>query len=322
MGRLVAVSLSPAVDRTYQVPGLRTGALHRVDPPVVSAGGKGVNVARVLSCLGESPLLAGFFAGGTGAFVRRALEQCGVEVLAEEVEGETRTNLNLIDPDAGQETEILEPGPVVDREALQRLSKALVDRVGPGDTVILSGSMPAGVPPEFYSSWVPGFLARGARVVLDTSGAALRKTLPMRPTACKPNRRELASLPGLDLPDGVDGLSAAEFCRVVAGPVRRLQIPWLLLSMGADGACLYTDDSCVRALPMPVQAVNPIGSGDAMTAGLALAIHRNLDPASGLRLATACAVSNALQPSVGLVDPAQVAWLRTLCALETIPCET
>ena len=156
MGRLVAVSLSPAVDRTYQVPGLRTGALHRVDPPVVSAGGKGVNVARVLSCLGESPLLAGFFAGGTGAFVRRALEQCGVEVLAEEVEGETRTNLNLIDPDAGQETEILEPGPVVDREALQRLSKALVDRVGPGDTVILSGSMPAGVPPEFYSSWVPG----------------------------------------------------------------------------------------------------------------------------------------------------------------------
>ena len=141
MGRLVAVSLSPAVDRTYQVPGLRTGALHRVDPPVVSAGGKGVNVARVLSCLGESPLLAGFFAGGTGAFVRRALEQCGVEVLAEEVEGETRTNLNLIDPDAGQETEILEPGPVVDREALQRLSKALVDRVGPGDTVILSGSM-------------------------------------------------------------------------------------------------------------------------------------------------------------------------------------
>lgn len=309
MGRLVAVCASPAIDRNYVLDRLVPGTLHRAANPTVTAGGKGVNVARVLAMLGEKPLLLGFAAGETGRFLLREMQRVGVRTHLTGVTGSTRYSLNLLDRAAGKETEITEAGPAVSEESLNQFLFHFEDTIESGDLVVMSGGLPAGAPVDLYARMARIVRVKGARCVVDTGAEPLRAALAEKPDLVKPNLRELSSLVGRPVRRKAEAVAA----------VRELGIARAVVSLGAEGALLVTAEGAWHASALPVDVANTIGSGDSLVAGLALGMHRKLSWKRSLALATACAASNATRVEVGVVDPEEVARWKDTVRVRKVP---
>ncbi len=309
MGRLIAVCVSPAIDRNYVLESLLPGTLHRAANPRITAGGKGVNVARVLAMMGEKPVLLGFAAGEAGRFLHRELQKVGVRTHMTGVSGETRVTLNLLDRSSGLETEITEAGPTVGSDSLQQFLFHYEDTVESGDLVVLSGGLPDGAPVDLYANLIRIAHAKGARCVLDTGAGALQAALAEKPELVKPNVRELSALCGRPL----------RLKREIIEAVRALGIERAAVSMGDKGALLVTPESAWHATALPVSVRSTIGSGDALTAGLALGLHRKMPWKKALAFATACAASNASRVEVGTVDRAEVEAWTALVKVRKVP---
>ncbi len=299
MGRLVAVCANPALDRNYVLDRLTPGTLHRTSNPTVTAGGKGVNVARVLAQLGEKPLLLGFAAGDAGRFLHRELQNVGVRTHLTGLAGETRSTINLLDRESGRETQITEAGPAVGPDSLNQFLFHFEDTIETGDLVVLSGGLPVGAPVDLYARMIRIAHAKGARCIVDASPVPLAAALAEKPELVKPNLDELSALYGKPVRQKAEIISA----------VRALGIPRAVVSMGAKGALLVTPDGAWHAAPVAIRPVNTVGSGDSLTAGIALAMHRKWNWKKTLALGMACAASNAVRVEVGTVDSAEVeAW--------------
>lgn len=309
MGRLIAVCVSPAIDRNYVLDTLSPGTLHRTANPTITAGGKGVNVARVSALMGEKPVLLGFAAGEAGRFLHRELQKVGVRTHMTGVSGETRVTLNLLDRSSGQETEITEAGPTVGSDSLQQFLFHYEDTVESGDLVVLSGGLPEGTPVDLYASLIRIAHDKGARCLLDTGSVALQNALPERPELVKPNVRELSALCGRPL----------RLKKEIIEAVRELGIERAAVSMGNQGALLVTPESAWHAAALPVSVQSTIGSGDALTAGLALGMLRKMPWKKALAFATACAASNASRVEVGTVDRAEVEDWTSLVKVRKVP---
>ena len=309
MSRLVAVCVSPAIDRNYVLDRLVPGTLHRASNPVVTAGGKGVNVARVLSQMGEKPLLLGFAAGETGRFLHREMQKVGVRTHLTGVSGETRFTLNLLDRSSGRETEITEAGPSVGEDSLHQFLFHYEDTVEANDTVVLSGGLPLGAPTDLYARLIRIAHAKGARCVLDTSGEPLQLALLENPDLVKPNRNELSVLCGRPVRTRKDAIEA----------VHKLGIPLAVVSLGGQGALLVTPDAAWHAPALPVGVVNTVGSGDSLTAGLALAMSRKASWKKAIALGMACAASNATREAVGVIDREEVEHWTLLVKVRKVP---
>jgi 1-phosphofructokinase family hexose kinase len=310
MGRFIAVCVSPAIDRNYVLDSLSPGTLHRAPNPSITAGGKGVNAARVLALLGEKPILLGFAAGESGRFLLRELQKVGVRTHLTGISGETRFTLNLLDRSTGHETEITESGPTVGAESLLQFLFHFEDTVESGDLVVLSGGVPEGVPIDLYAQLIRIAHGKGARCVLDTGAASLHAALPEKPDLVKPNVKELSALCGRPL----------RLKREIIEAVRSLGIACAAVSMGDKGALLVTRESAWHASALPVSVQSTIGSGDALTAGLALGMHRKMPWKKALAFATACAASNASRVEVGTVDPVEVEAWTALVKVRKVPC--
>jgi tagatose 6-phosphate kinase len=309
MGRLVAVCASPALDRNYVLDHLTPGTLHRTANPTVTAGGKGVNVARVLAMLGESPLLLGFAAGDAGRFLHREMQKVGVRTHLTGLTGETRSTINLLDRETGRETQITETGPTVGIDSLHQFLFHFEDTVEAGDLVVLSGGIPAGAPMDLYAQMIRIARRKQARCVVDAGPEALRAALAEGPDLVKPNLDELSALCG----------KPVRLKREIVDAVRALGIPLAVVSMGNKGALLVTPDAAWHAAPLAVDVVNTVGSGDCLTAGLALALHRKMGWKKALALGTACAASNAVRVEVGFVDGDEVERWAGLVKVRKVP---
>lgn len=307
MRQIIVVSLSPAIDRNYSVPSLTPGALHRCDNPVLSPGGKGVNVARVLSLMGAPVRCIGFFAGDNGQYIIRNLEQHQVTVDAILLKGETRTSLNILDPVTGRETEILEAGPTVYPDDMARFFTRFhqilsLEKSPP--IVVFSGGIPKGLPSDIYEELIGTAKQYKADCFLDTSGEALVCGLKAKPFFVKPNLRELTYITkqNFKINDTVD----KNLLTNIYYETRQFGVPVFAVTMGEQGAAVCVEDKVFFAHSLPVKAVNTIGSGDSFTAGMAFALANQESWKQMLKVATACASSNALFEQVGFIDPEQV----------------
>jgi tagatose 6-phosphate kinase len=281
----VIVTITPnlALDVTYEVPELCPGGTHRVRSVHARAGGKGVNVARILRSLGHDVLVLGLAGGATGDAVRADLDDAGLPHDLVPCAGETRRTVTVV---AGGEATLLnEPGPVVAPDEWA----ALEARIPDADVVVISGSLPPGIPADAIAR----LAARDGRVIVDTSGEPLRHAAPYA-WAVKPNAEELASLTGTGDP--------------VAG-ARMLPAPAVVVSLGADGLLAVAGDEVHRAAPPRVVSGNPTGAGDAVVAALAAGAGA---PWPEL-LADAAALSAAavLAPVAGSYDSAAYEGFRT-----------
>lgn len=301
--------LNPAIDRLFAIDHFAAGEDYPGQTPRVAVGGKGINVARVLSQLGERAALYAFLGEDGAGPIRREMEaRCACTFVT--VHGACRTTVNIIDRAAGSETVITEAGPRVGEEHVARLMDGLRQRVAAGDIVCCSGSIPLGAPEDIYARVSRLCEEAGALCALDCNAKALPGSLSgARYALGKPNDRELAALLGLP---------RAREPREVLRRAHTLMPPYgaLLVSMGAAGGLYASGEDAYFARVPEKPVVSTVGSGDASFAGALLALARGLDGEAALRLSMACGVVNAMSGEVGSVEAGAVARMEGEIAVE------
>lgn len=283
---IYTVTLNPAIDKTVLLPDFTPGQVSRVQSVRVDAGGKGINVSKCLKALGEPSVAAVLVAGQAGQWLTSLLED--IPVLQVWTEGETRTNLKIIDPVRGQNTDINEPGPRADARALTELQTAVLAQAVAGDIVVLSGSLPAGAPVQTYADWVTALSRRGIKVFLDTDGEPMALGISAGPYLIKPNETELSRVLGRKLQTVEELAAAGRGLR--AGGIARV-----VISMGADGALFLLEHGVYQADSLPVPVKSTVGAGDSMVAALALAESRGIPTEETVRLAMAMGAASVMQ---------------------------
>ena len=262
--RIVTVTPNPALDRTLTVECMQFNEMTRATASRLDWGGKGFNVSRALRALGAESVAMGFV-GATGQMLECGLKEEGITTDFVQVAGETRTNTVVTDADGGRYIKVNEVGPMVRAAELATFLNQVRERVRPADLWVLSGSLPPGVPPDFYAQLIGLVQAGGARALLDTSGEPLRLGCAAGPYLVKPNVAEAEEVTGREIHSTADRLAAAKF-------FLRQGTELAALSLGADGLLLASEQSAVWARPPNVQARNPVGAGDALLAGIAWAV--------------------------------------------------
>ncbi|MBR3235771.1 MAG: 1-phosphofructokinase [Atopobiaceae bacterium] len=279
------VCLNPAIDKTIQVPAFTIDAVNRVTELRADAGGKGINVSKVVKELGGQSKAYAILAGDAGSGIKHMVESMGIEVVAVEVAGETRTNTKIVDQELHTNTDINEPGPVVTKEDLDALLDILVNDINDGDTVILAGSIPAGAPTDTYATWVKACEAAGAKVFLDADGDVLNMGISAGPSMIKPNDHELSGMVGRDL-DTLEKIDAA------AREIMDRGVEWVTVSMGGEGALFVTPEKTYKASSPKVEVGSTVGAGDSVVAAIAYAQDEGLDIIDTIKLAVATGAAN------------------------------
>ena len=284
---IITVTLNPALDKTVEIPDFSLDAVNRITAMRTDPGGKGLNVSKVIAKLGGTSTVVGVLGGTTGRRIADAMDALGIACQFTFVDGETRTNLKVIDPARHTNTDLNEPGLTVDQETLDRMRDALVAAIRPGDIVVLSGSLPKGAPADTYGSWTAACRTAGARVFLDADGEPLAHGLAAKPYLAKPNNHELSRLTGRALETADDLLAAAR--TLIADGVERV-----VVSMGGDGALFVSADGAYRAEGLRVPVGSTVGAGDSMVAALAYAAEQGMADADTVRLAVATSAANVM----------------------------
>ncbi len=289
---ILTVTLNAAVDVTYRVKRLSNGEPVRVGEVLARAGGKGLNVASVLSLLGADVVATGLVGGARGRIIRRLLADDGISDARAEIEAESRQTVTIVGED-GSLASYDEPGPKVSSTEWQEFRRRFIHLLDGCEQVVLAGSLPSSVPENAYGDL--GFLAgeRGVPVLLDAEGRWLYAGLAAGPATVKVNRGELAECAGHSLERCSEVLEAA---RAVLQASRARTV---IATISHAGSILITGDGALWARP-PEQRGNPVGAGDAFTAAWVAAADRPLT--DRLRYATAVSAASVRRATAGSVD--------------------
>jgi len=313
---ILTVTLNAAIDRTVAVPSFRQGNRHRAVEASTFAGGKGVNVARTLKLL-ERPVIATGLAGGpTGARLMERLAEESILTDFTWISGESRTNLAVIDPTTGEQTEINERGPEVEPGELDRFLQKLLYLARGARICVIAGSLPPSVPASFAVRMISELKELGTETILDTEGEPLIAGLRAGPAVVTPNASEAEGAVDHEFNDRDD---------LLAGLNR-------LIEMGAGEAVITREQGCVasllegsdrRAYDVTAPALEPVaavGSGDAFLAGLVAGRFDGRPARECLRFAVACGAESTQHFGAGTIDPEEVERLASrveISALDT-----
>jgi tagatose 6-phosphate kinase len=266
---------------------LTLDAVNRAVTTLDGTAGKSVNVAKVLKALGEQPVAAGFLGGDRGEQLRADLEARGVELDFVKVAARTRQCTTLLDTSAGTQTELVEESQPVAAADYDELMRIIQRRVQGCRAVVMSGTITPSGPVDLYFRGTQMAHEAGAITVVDAQGPALREALRAKPGLVKPNRSELAATLGRELKDEAAVIAAMrELCQYGAQRVA--------VTAGKDPGLAFDGQHWWRFHASQIVAVNPIGSGDAFTAGLVCRLLRGDDLGEACRWASATGAANAL----------------------------
>ena len=284
---IYTVTLNPALDKTVEIPGMALDTVNRITSMRTDPGGKGINVSKVIAKLGGESCAVGILGGESGRTLLAALERDGLRTHFRFVEGQTRTNLKIIDRALHTNTDINEPGLTVSPADLDALLRDLLGMVREGDIVVLAGSLPQGAPQDTYRVWTAACREKGARVCLDADGVLLAEGLKAAPYLIKPNEDELSRLVGHRLTD-TDEL-IAEGRRLLKGGVTRV-----VISLGERGALYLRGNEVLYAEGLSVPVGSTVGAGDSVVAALAYADSLGMSDEDAVRLSTATGAANVM----------------------------
>ena len=310
MARVLTVTLNPALDLTVRLPSLRLGEVNRSDSLQVHAAGKGLNVAQVLADLGHQLTVTGFLGEGNPQAFEQLFAARGFADEFVRVAGDTRSNLKLAEAD-GRVTDINGPGLAVSEAQCDELLARLERLVPDHDLVIVAGSLPRGIEVQWFVELLQRLKRLGARVSLDTSGAALREGLAATPWLIKPNEEELGEARGVALDDS----------SAIAAEARRLQaegIAHVAVSQGAHGVSWFSPNAALHANPPKVRVVSTVGAGDSLLAGMLHGLLEGWPAERTLTHATAIAAQAVGQVGFGITDTAQLAELEAAIRLQPL----
>jgi tagatose 6-phosphate kinase len=315
---ILVVCLNPALDVTHDVAAVDWAGVNRAHTVHTRPGGKGVNVARTLRAIGADALVLGLAGGLTGTAVEAALGRLGLPAELTRIEGETRRTFTVVDGQRGTSALFNEPGPDVgggEFGAFRARYEAALPRAA---AVVLSGSLPPGLPAGAYATLAGLATAAGVPVVLDTSGEPLRLGAAAGPAIVKPNLAELEALAGRPLcaaragglaevaaADGPDPVTAAAGDLVAAGAEA------VVVSLGPGGLRAVTAGGVWQAVPPAVVPGNPTGAGDAVVAALTFGLVSGQPWEERLRHAVALGAATAAAPVAGEFRQADYARVLT-----------
>lgn len=301
MPTVLTLTPNPALDlsvRTAQVQAAHKLRCHSV---LRHPGGGGINVARMLHRLGievQAHCLTGGVAGGQLAAL---LAQEGVRTRCQAIAGETRENLAVLDDSNGQEFRFVMPGPQIEAQEWQACLDAVQSLDPAPRWLVASGSLPPGVPDDFYARLARWAQGCGIALALDSSGPALAEAMEAGVALVKPSLRELRALTGAALSERHEAIAAA------AALVQRGAAQTVALSLGGEGAVLVTARGVWQAPAIPVSAAQgTTGAGDCFLAALLAAMVRGDPPAQALRWGVAAGTASLLAPGTALAEPRQV----------------
>jgi len=312
----LCISANPAIDKRLRVPELQLGAVNRAIEAIPEPGGKAAHVAMALRGLGARPAWLGFAGGANGENLIAGLAELDIRARAIATKSPTRTNSSILD-ERGVVTEILEPGGAPSGKELSQFRKICRTEFGRGRqklTVLLSGSLPQGVPEKFYFELIRAARNEGCRVFLDSSGEALRLGLQAQPDLVKPNREEAELLTG-------DAIQNASSARKAIVKILKLGAKSVVLSLGADGLlwCPGKGEPVLHAQAQVIGGRSAVGSGDATLAGFAYACVNRMSVEDTVRLAAACGAANCLVDSPGRIRLQDVRRIQKAVHVEVLP---
>ncbi|AIF44326.1 hexose kinase [Virgibacillus sp. SK37] len=299
---ILTITLNPSVDISYHLPDeFKLDTVNRVTDVSKTAGGKGLNVTRVLKQLGEDVAATGFLGGNLGEFIHEELRTMDVKDFYVSIAGQTRNCIAVLHE--GQQTEILESGPEISQEEATIFLDKMEEYLHQADYITISGSLPKGLKFSYYNDVLTITGKTKTPVLLDTKGELLKRVLEneTKPFLIKPNQSELADLIGRELTTEV----------AVAEALQRdvlRDIPWIVVTLGADGAVVKHTNTLYYAQIPKVKAVNPVGSGDSVIAGFASGLARNLRGEELIKYGLTMGVLNAMQEKTGYIDTTKIDW--------------
>lgn len=301
---ILTVTPNPALDITYHLDSLTPGTSINASSTSQRAGGKGINVSRLLKGLGEDTVICGLIGGDTGQLIASDLDDALLRHEFVPTRGETRRTVALVTP-PGLATIVLEPGPVVSRDEWDGLLGAVRGLLADADVMVLSGSLPVGVPSSAYAELVAAGVLAGVPVLLDTRGPSLAAAMEAGPSIVKPNQDELRDA----TPDVLSGDDSV-LRRMMR--LRGQRPSAVVCSLGSDGLVALVGSTLFRGRLRSGTVVsgNPTGAGDAVVAALAVGESKGSPWNERVRDAVALSAAAVEHPVAGTVDLATYRRLR------------
>lgn len=290
---ILVINLNASVDKRYKMKDLIKGKVMRAAEVDNTPGGKGIHVANVATILGEDCIATGYLGGKSGEFISEKLQDYGIKQDFVQVAGETRSCLAII-TESGAQTEILEPGPTVTQEEQEAFLAKYQELLSKATVVAASGSMPKGLPGDFYGQLISLARKAGKPFLLDTSGEALIQGIKAQPYFVKPNNDEIKVLVGAELRSDEDIVHVLQ--KFMEDGIK---LP--VISLGAQGSMAGYNQHVYKITVPKIQCKNPVGSGDSFVAGIAVGIERGMAIEDVLSLGAACGTANAMEDESGFV---------------------
>lgn len=292
MKLIVTLTLNPSVDVQFEADDMIPVQKMRCEAPLQFPGGGGINVSRVIRTLGGHSITVQTAGWLTGQFLEDMIEHHGLLTRTIPIAGRTRMSATIFERSSGQEYRLTPPGPQLTEEEWQACIDAPFEYKP--DYVVATGSLPGGVPAEFYGQVAQRAKEKGAKVVLDTSGRPLFEALKVGVHLVKPNLRELEGLLGRK---AVTAEDQEALCREL---VDRGQAEIVALTLGSDGALLVSQNDTVR-LPTPkVEVKSTVGAGDSFVGGLTLGLAEDMTLERAFALGVACGTASVMNAGTDL----------------------
>ena len=293
---IITVTMNPSVDISYPLDTLKIDDVNRVEKVSKTAGGKGLNVSRVIKQMNGELIASGILGGSLGTYIVEQLNKEEVPNRFLEIEKESRNCIAILHE--GNQTEILESGPTLDDgegDAYFKLFEELLDEA---DIVTISGSLPKGLSPTYYQQLLEMSRDKQVKILVDTSGKALRQTLlgEQKPYLIKPNTDELNGLLQQEVTSDIEVLKEALSDSLFDG------VEAIVVSMGADGAFAKINGEFYKVSIPKIHVINPVGSGDATIAGLAMGINQELSWVDILKTAMTTGILNTMEDKTGYIN--------------------
>lgn len=308
---ILSVTLNPCIDKTIYLDRLELGSYNRVKNTRIDLSGKGLNVSTVLNHLREETLCMGLNFRNNGSVLEQTMNSRGLKHFFVYTNGSIRTNIKLFDQSCQVMTEVNEAGPTVSPATVDKLIDEIDVRLDHTHILVLSGSIPPGVPADIYQRLIRMAHKKDVKTILDTAGEPLLLGLQEKPFLIKPNSTEFEQAFRKQLKTGKGPLEIAR--ELVDGG-----IPYLCISMGADGALLLDREHAYRAKALPVEAKGLTGAGDSMVAGMCYALRKRLSTEDMLRYAMAAAAGSVRQEGTLLATGNDIRELLNQVEIQTI----
>lgn len=300
--KIVTITLNPALDHTVHIPQFQTGEVNRAQQQRIDPGGKGINVAKVVRALGYPVAVTGFLGQDNSKVFNEYFQRKAIDNFFVEVTGAARVNIKIVDDHNGQVTEINFPGLISTSPDLAKLTGVIRRLANDRQYFVISGSLPQGLPDTIYGQLIEILKGQRVRVLLDSSGAALREGIKALPDAIKPNLEELSQLMGKSL--GKENDIRKAIAELLAGGIKQV-----VVTLGSQGAIIADKEQTLRVRPPAVIAKSTVGAGDALVAGFVVGQTQGLSLAECARLGTAAATASVIQPGTQAGSMKEVARL-------------